>query len=468
MRNTCHWINHKPVTVSISCLLVSLIGSPAWATDGMNPIAYDARSAGMGGANTAVIDHALAITSNPAGIALSGANLDLNLTLLTPSLHVRDQVMTPQGAMQLNDKDSEGQLFPLLGIAYSMPVSKKLYAGMGIFVQGGMGAHFRGLNTMTDPDPTTVNQDNEGQPSTYDIKSQIMYIKFAPTVAYRLLDNLILGASFNVGVAKMDWRHGAMQFPEPDGDNLYGAQSLNFKSDYALGFSGRFGALLNLLDDNLRFGASYAMKASPTFDGTLKINGVPYDAQTEDFAWARELALGVAGKLFEKRLTLAADFRWVNWANAVDTVQFDATAKDPSTLPPGMTPALALPFQMRWQNSVVLAFGTEYALLKDFLFIRAGYNYGKTPATASGINPLFPPVTQHHLTAGLGFKDVESGVKMDLAGEYGFTGKVSSSSENQMAYQPALPGQTPQPNGYSVDVQMKQLSIYLGLGYDFN
>lgn len=445
--------------------VILMAATSAYATDGMNPISFDARSAAMGGANTALAGSPLsAMTSNPATMTLSGHAIDFNTTLLIPYLTLNDGVMTPGGAMPLNtDKKSADQLFPLFGIAYSAPVYKGLYLGMGIYVQGGMGSNFKNVNTMVDPDPTTATDDSAAVGSRYDMKSQIMYVKFAPSIAYKYKD-FSIGASFHIGMAKMDWKHYGMQFPEMDGDNLFSATKAKFDGDFAFGFGGRIGFLFNLIDDQLTFGASYMTKASPKFEGKLTLmDQMEYDASTEDFSWAQEAALGIAGKLFKKRLILSADFRWINWSDAVQTVTFNATAKDATMVPQGYE-TLALPFQMNWQDSIVVALGAEYAFIEDFFFGRVGYNYGREPATPSGLNPLFPPVNAHHITAGLGFKHLWKGLNLNVAFEYALPGQVESDEKNQMAVQPG----TTNPNGYYFDVEMQQVSLYVGLGWDFN
>jgi long-chain fatty acid transport protein len=450
----------------LSFALVFCIGFSAHATDGMNPIAFDAETAAMGGASTALHRSALAITSNPAGISQVGTRFDLNVTLLAPSLTLNDRVQTPQGLMPLNTNlDGDRSVFPLFGVAFSMPVIKDtLYAGFGIFVQGGMGATFNGLNTFVDENPQE-NLTGQPTPATYKTDSRIMFIKFAPSIAYRY-KNIAVGASLHVGVAKMDFTHTGMQFPEPDSDGVFMANTLDYESDFAFGIAGRFGALVNLFNDNLTLGVSYQMQAKPSFDGTMKINGFEYEGGTDDFGWARELSFGVAARFLEKRLTVAADFRWVNWSQAVDTVTFNVKAKDPGSLPPGMAPEMPLPFQMKWQDTLVVAAGAEYALLKDKVFLRAGYNYGRAPATAVGINPLFPPVTEHHVTGGVGLKNIIKGLSLNVAFEVGLEGEAKSNNENQLAFQPTQPPATPQPNGYSVDVAMSQLSFYISAAYE--
>ena len=448
-------------------LLPCLLAAPAtaWATNGMNMLSYDARVAGLAGADTTLGSSALAVASNPAGITLSGPRLDANLSLLLPSLSYDDSVTTPAGSMNINmDFDSAAKVFPLFGVGYSQELTSGLYGGVAVFVQGGMGADFEGLATFADDDPTTPTQAPSA--ALYDTHSQVQYMKIAPTLAYRT-ELLSLGASLHAGLAKMEWRHTGMQFPEGDGDHVYVPHTVDFSSGWAFGVAGRFGALLRFLDDRVRLGASYMTATSLKFEGDMSVDGqLQYDASTDDFGWPQEVVVGASGGLFDRRLRIAADLRWTQWSRAVDTVTFDATAKDPASTPVGFG-ALTLPFQMKWRDGLAVSVGAEYEALEDLLWLRVGYNHSRTVVTEDGINNLFPPVTSHHVTGGLGMQDVVGGLGFDLAVEYALATSVASGPTNQMAFEPPLPGARPSPNGYAFEVTMRQLTGYLTATYRF-
>lgn len=455
----------KHVITRSAAWFALLLPSTALATNGMNMLSYEARTAGMAGADTTTGNTALSMASNPAGITLSGMRLDANLSLLMPSLTFNDQVTTPQGTMVLNqDVGSETKVFPLFGIGYSQELTSGLYGGLGVFVQGGMGADFNGLSTFADSDPMSAGQ--MPVPATYNTHSQVQYIKVAPTLAYKA-DLISFGASLHLGAAKMEWSHSGMQFPEGDGDHIYVPHDLVFSSGWALGVAGRFGALMQFFDDRLRVGASYMTSTSLSFEGDLSVDGqLQYDARTDDFGWPQEVAFGVSGALLDKRLLLAADVRWTQWSHAVDTVTFQGTTKDPTMTPPGYE-TLTLPFSMKWRDGLALSVGTEFEAMKDLLWVRAGYNYSRPVVTEAGINGLFPPVTSHHITAGVGMRRLVGGLGFDLAFEYAPKTKLASGPSNQMSFEPPLPGSSPSPNGYAFDVSMQQFTSYLSVNYLF-
>ena len=151
------------------------------------------------------------------------------------------------------------------------------------------------------------------------------------------------------------------------------------------------------------------------------------------------------------------------WSSAVDVVTFQNKAS--GQVPPGYE-TLDMPFNMKWEDQNVFAVGAEYTFI-DMIALRAGYNYGASTATATGINPLFPAVSESHITGGIGFKHIVGGLSVDLAFEFSPENKVASNAANQMAFQPSMPGQTPMPNGYQTETGMSQMTIHAGVSYDF-
>lgn len=452
---------------TIVLMAMLLVPSFAQATNGLNMISYNAWTGGMGGADTALGFTALSIASNPAGITQYQNRFDFNISPMTLMFKMSDRVLMPGGGvMPINDGKSGVLLFPLPGIAYSRHIYEGLYAGIAFFAQGGIGAIYDDPGTMVDDDPTTPIAGNPA-PATYEMKSQLMYMKIAPTLAYKR-EFLSLGASLHIGLSQMMWRHTGMQFPEMDGDGVYVPHALDFTSDFTLSFSGRFGILLQFLDDRLRFGLSYLIGNKPKYKGEMDLDGMlKYDLETDDFGWAHEVAIGAAVRLLKKRLLLSVDFRYLDWSSAVNVVTFDGKAK--SALPPEMAQMaqLQLPFMMKWQDGYMVAGGAEYAIKPDFLFVRAGYNYSRPIANENGINPLFPPIAMHHITAGVGLHKFWKGLSIDFAMEYAIPNEVKSNDVNQMGFQPSMPGMTPQPSGYRVDVSMQQITAHLVASYDF-
>jgi long-chain fatty acid transport protein len=309
-----------------SSLALGLLLTPAlaFATNGMDPISFGARAAGMGGADTAVATDSHAINTNPAGITQFQHGADIGISLLMPSLTMNDEA----GGMKLNQGvKSESKVFPLISAGYAQHIWKGLHAGLGFYVQGGMGAEFQGLKTFVDDNPSVAMNPPGSQvkPATYNTSSQISYFKFTPTLAYRFKDlkpgfDLSIGAAFNIGIANMKFTHTGFQFPETDNDGAYAAHSVDFKSDSAIGYAVRGGILASFLHGNLTFGVSYQSKSSLTFKGTTTMDSMMKYNSSAAFGWPQEFAMGIAGRPISP-LLLSGEIRLVNWSNTVDVVR---------------------------------------------------------------------------------------------------------------------------------------------------
>ncbi len=161
---------------------------------------------------------------------------------------------------------------------------------------------------------------------------------------------------------------------------------------------------------------------------------------------------------------IAFDARAAGMAGAVDTVTFSA---DATNQVPAQYAELELPFMMKWEDQIIVALGVEYETIKDFLWLRAGYNWGAAPVTSEGINSLFPPTVEHHVPFGAGLADLFPGFGLDVALEYALPNEVTSDETNQMGNEPPMPGATPTPNNYRVGVEMHQLTAHVGVHYEF-
>ncbi len=56
-------------------------------------------------------------------------------------------------------------------------------------------------------------------------------------------------------------------------------------------------------------------------------------------------------------------------------------------------------FVFDWDDAWTTALGAEYRA-NDALTLRAGWNYGQNPVPDGTLNPLFPAITEQHVTAG--------------------------------------------------------------------
>jgi long-chain fatty acid transport protein len=375
--------------LALGLALVAL-ATPAQATNGMNMIGTGAVSSGMGGADVAVPAGCTAIAGNPAQLATTCDRvISLGAAFLMPNLNTE--------VPGLGDEGNQFQLFPLPFIGYAQRLGASRFSlGLGLFAQGGMGVDF-------DEVPA-------GPGVTGRLYSRVAFLRFAPTLAYNLTDSLTLGASVFTGYATIDYDF----FP-----NLASGQHVTDLSSFTL--AGRVG-LSYQINREWALGLTYTSSSALDFsDGEMVVNfgtglgKVTYrDASMDDFTWPQQVEAGISFRPSQKWL-LAFDLTWINWSDAIETVT--VTGQDPDTALPAAYQKLEVPFIMNWEDQWVFAFGAQYQVNQNWT-VRAGYNYGRSPVPDDTLNPLFPAIVEHHLTAG--FTYVVGNWDFDLALEHAF------------------------------------------------
>jgi len=394
----------------VAVLIGGLSAGPAAATNGMEMIGYNPRSQGMGGADIAVDADAQAVSCNPAVVCQQApSSATAGFSLLMPHLNLKDA-----GG---NDVDGDQQYFPmpLLGYVHTLS-TMPLTLGVGVYAQGGMGVDFKNVNT--------------GMGTQDQLMSEVAFLRINPIVTYRPADWVSVGATVLVGYAKMKFNF----FPESyspgrdgtpgTGDDFAGMRVEDLKS---WGVAGRIGTQIKL-GPTMRLGAAYTTQTSLSLDdgaATLNFGGMKakYDAKMDEFTWPQELEFGVA-YLPIPGLTLAADAKWINWSDAINT----PVLKLSNANAPGAPPQIEVPFQMKWDDQWVFAVGAEYAINAKHT-VRAGFNYGKNPVPDEFLNPLFPAIVEKHLTFGYGLNLGKWAV--DVAYEHAFENTATNPTTTQ-------------------------------------
>jgi long-chain fatty acid transport protein len=403
-------------------LAASVLCPAAHATNGMNMIAYDAVSAGMGGADAAVETGCTAVAANPANLStLCKSSLVVNLSLLAPKIGFANTSMS--GA---NDLDGKSQIFPLPFLGYANRVGESGLAwGLGLFAQGGMGVDLRDVHT------------NFGTSDR--IYSNVRYMRLAPTLSYAVTEKLALGATVHAGYSDIAYKFfpktsyyspGQDDTPGTADDMAFPGQAL--KGARSLGVAFRAGARYEVTP-KLSFGGTYTSKSTLDYkNGDLDMNftamglgPVRYDASVDGFDWPAAVEGGVAVKLLENTLTIAGDAQWINWSDALKTV----TVKGDSPDNPNAAPSVQIPFIFNWDDQMVYAAGAAWAFSERDI-VRAGYNFASNPIPDDCVYPLFPATTESHATVGYGRSF--NRVLVDLAYEHAFESKATNSNTNQM------------------------------------
>ena len=133
--------------------------------------------------------------------------------------------------------------------------------------------------------------------------------------------------------------------------------------------------------------------ARPDFD---------YDATVTN-AFPQQVSTGIAWQA-ARRTTLSAQFDWINWSGAFDSLGVrlrDGNNTDLNALLGSDRLNDAIP--LHWRDGFVGRFGVEQELDAHWT-LRAGYAFGNNPVPAGTLTPLTAAINEHTLTAGVGYR----------------------------------------------------------------
>jgi long-chain fatty acid transport protein len=399
----------RATTLSFGLIGTLALDAPATdASNGMNMIGHGAESIAMGGADLAVVDNPAAMNINPAGIGLcTYPQLDLGVGRMNPSLHHTDNLGNDQG--DVLDR------YPIPSLGLVLPV-KNVTVGVGLFVQGGMGAEYAALTT-----PFSAMQNSGVPPGFFDgdvvpatdvTRTKLAHVKVTPTIAWRALPALSVGVALNVSYVRADMAFfpGTSVFSDLDQSGTAGDSPRDAFFGIAVEDASTvgYGLLLGAQYQRGRvsLGAAYCTETDLNLDGgtmnmnfsALGLGEVGYDAQLSGLAWPRQAGLGLAYNLSPSAL-IATDVDWVQWSSAIETVSIEGTNPDR----PGAPPSREIPMAMGWEDQWVWAIGAELTPWRAWAF-RVGYNHGISPVPDSMLRPLFPAIAENHVTGGIGFR----------------------------------------------------------------
>ena len=263
----------------IVTVLISLIPSFALfaGTNGYLLNCFCARSFARGATVLGIADNGSVLLANPAGLAfLPRRSLGLGLGVLAPSVKFENAVNP------LTEANRSYYTMPFLSIVD--PVAESNWAwGFGFNVVGGMGTDYQLKHNLF--------RDTQGQLIDQDYYSNFGYMKIGPGFAYKIKDNLSIGAGVQLHYGMLDFKMPFSLDPvssmngiaNPAANMTFGQL---FAADPAMGGFGYnevtayaqlndlagfgFGANLGVyyeLNDKLSFGLAYTSPTTMHFSG---------------------------------------------------------------------------------------------------------------------------------------------------------------------------------------------------------
>lgn len=173
-------------------LLFTISGDGFASTNGYLLNCFCARSFARGATVVAIPDNASVLLANPAELAfLQGKVLGLGFGVLIPKVKFQNS------SNPLTESDQK--YYPMPFSAYIDPMPESRWAwGFGLNVVGGMGTDYHLYNDLF--------RDQNGQLIPQDYYSKLGYMRVGPGVAYKLRENLSVGAGVQLYYGMLDFK----------------------------------------------------------------------------------------------------------------------------------------------------------------------------------------------------------------------------------------------------------------------
>jgi long-chain fatty acid transport protein len=367
-------------------------GGLTFATNGDVLIGVGPVSRAMGGVGIGLYTDAdSVIFSNPAVMTEAKTNIfSFGGTLFMP--HTKAYEKSALNGEVASSATSNAKYFaiPSIGVIYHL--SPKLTFGISAYGISGMGVDYRNTNIKCDPNSSGCYTNFQG-------------MEMAPSIAYKINDQLSVGFGVDLLYGALDLGHG-------------------LSSDYAISFQGGVAYKVNPM---VTLGAAVKTPSRFNFPRVMDFNGDgELDGMTLEQPW--QIGVGVGLKPMPK-LRVGVDVQWLNWKDAKGYKDFD------------------------WKNQWVFKIGGEYKV-NDILTLRAGYDYGNNPVkghyistaqlAAAGYTPQqigaveamecmriigFPAIVEHHITLGAGIK-LTKNMTLNVAYMHAFEKTIESTADN--------------------------------------
>lgn len=271
--------------------------------------------------------------------------------------------------------------------------------------------------------------------------TELMTINATPTVAVKLLDNLRLGAGFDVMWSQLTIKqfYPWAVFPgstgvEPDG---------NVKAEGdGFGFGGNVGLTWEIAKGH-RLAVTYRSPISIHYDGDVNINNItptgaavgatPQSDFKTQIKFPTIVALGYGVEIGDS-IRVEVDGEWVQFSN-FKTLNLDA-GNNGILFPPTSTSIAE-----DWKNTYTVGIGGDWRFAPGWV-VRAGYQFYESPVPSQTFSPTIPDANQNVITVGLGYTYKRS--HLELAYGYDFYNTRTIANDNNPAF-----------NGtYKVNVQL--------------
>jgi long-chain fatty acid transport protein len=355
-------------------ILVVLMSTSAFATNGYFAHGYGVNDQGMAGAGVALPQDSLDAAVNPANMVFLGKRYDLGIAFFNPNRQytVNGNPSGFPGTFGLAPgtvkSDSKWFVIPSFGANWMIDADSSI--GLSIYGNGGMNTDYP-TNTFGGSNPTGVD---------------LMQLFIAPTYARKLAPQHALGITPILAIQRFNAR-GLQAFGgfSSDPNNL-----TNNGYSYSYGYGARIGYQGEIVPNLLNLGLAYQTRTyMSAFD---KYKGL--FAEQGDFDIPSNWTVGLAVKATPE-LAFLLDVQRINYS--------EVKSINNPLLPNLMTSQLGNDSGagFGWKDMTIYKVGVQWKSSKEWTW-RAGYSKGNQPIPDSEVlfNILAPGVIEQHVTVG--------------------------------------------------------------------
>ncbi len=358
----------------ISATLLSLGASGAYAS-GFQLTEQNASGLGNAYAGSAAIaENASTIFFNPAGMTrLPGVNVSAGMVLIQPSFRFSNSGSTGPGGLpvQSNTGGNAGSLAVLPNAYMSWQVDPNWFLGLGIGAPFGMSTQY------------SNNWIGRYQSTSFGIET----ININPSIAYKVNDQLSLGAGVNWTHLSADYRRNVPATglaPSIALSKLTGKPDLNGKVDLqGDGLGWNLGLLYQATTDT-RIGLSYRSKIRINANGTTTLGNLPFGlaartANASTTVTLPDTAIFSVVHDLNSQWQLLGDVSWTGWSS-IPSLDIQNSG---GSLP---NESLKLKFRDTWR----IALGANYKYSPKWTF-KAGVAFDQSPVHDAQYRPTSLP-----------------------------------------------------------------------------
>ncbi len=419
----------------------------------------------MGGASLAVGGSVLDLESNPSHLGdLKTKKFEMGSAFHFANLRFEDRLNSPNPELAFSNRSESHPIAPLPYIGFISPLTENLGMGIAFYTQAGGGGIFRDIkknttNALTLNEMMAANDPLVGHQKQIhqDLSFKFITNKITPAIGMSF-GRFSLGGGVDFIISRMMFDR--IFTDTTDSFELPG--TFRYKSNIAYSLGWKIGTNFKITP-NTKIAYSYISGHVAHLDGEMEVYTSRREFPVQSNHVSKSMSLpprhmaGISHKT--GAFLFAFDIRYIQWSRGFSANKF--VLERPLIPTPLGVDTNIIQFNINWKDQIVYAVGMEYNV-RDSIFLRLGYNYGKTPLNPNGVNPMIGTTTEHHISTGIGLGSEK--VRFNLALEYAFPNKVTGAKNSDWAIANSVYSkdnvQTP---AYTHSKTVSVASVYLGI-----